>query len=385
MRILMTANRGPGHVEPLVPFARAFERAGHDVLLAAPGLSRPEAERAGLAFHALPDRDEAEADAIQASLAGLPPESSSARFVREIFAGLNVRTTLRSVLALVAELRPDLLLRETTEISGLLAAERHGVAHGRIAIMAGATETWGVPVAAPAIDEHRRALGLPLDPAARVVHDSPYLTILPAAMEDPGDPGPAHALRFREPLAAAGPLPDRWPGDERPLVYVTFGSVTPRLPVFPALFEATAAALAGVPARVLFTIGREVERDVLGPVPANVRVERWVPQAELMPHVAAVVSHGGAGSTRMALAAGVPSVLVPAFADQPRNAERVAALGAGLAVADPAEIGDALRRVLAEPSFAAAARRVAAEVTALPPVDEAPAALSALLAPARAA
>jgi UDP:flavonoid glycosyltransferase YjiC (YdhE family) len=386
MRFLMTANRGPGHVEPLVPFARAFMRAGHDVLLAAPGLARPEAERAGLAFHALADRDEAEADAAVASLSELPPDERSARFVQEIFAGVNVRASLPGLLELVPRFRPDVVLRETTEIAGLLAAERHGVPHGRVAIMAGATETWGVPVATPAIDRHRRALGLPPEPTGRAVHDSPYLTILPDAMEDPDDVGPAHALRFREPTPAATPLPAWWGDDRRPLVYATFGSVTPRLPFFGELFAATAAELAAVPARVLLTIGLEVDRAELGPVPANVHVERWVAQGAVMPHAAAVVSHGGAGSTRLALAARVPSVVMPSFADQPRNGERLAALGAGIALPDgPAGLATAVRRVLGEPSFAAVARRVQAQIAALPPVDEAPAALADQLVLARAA
>ena len=106
-----------------------------------------------------------------------------------------------------------------------------------------------------------------------------------------------------------------------------------------------------------------------------------------MPHAAAMVGHGGAGSTRAALAAGVPSVVIPGFADQPRNAERVAALGAGIALAPdaPADLGDAVRRLLAEPSYRAAARRVAAEVAALPSVDDAPAIVRAWLRTAKAA
>ena len=49
----------------------------------------------------------------------------------------------------------------------------------------------------------------------------------------------------------------------------------------------------------------------------------------LFPRVAAVVHHGGAGTTGAGLAAGKPSVIVPFFADQPFWAWRVAALGAG--------------------------------------------------------
>jgi MGT family glycosyltransferase len=163
--------------------------------------------------------------------------------------------------------------------------------------------------------------------------------------------------------------------------------VTPTMPYFTEQFRATVDALADLPARVLFTIGTEVDREPLGPVPEHIRVERWVPQSAVMPHAAAMVGHGGAGSTRMALAAGVPSVVVPGFADQPRNAARVEELGAGIDLAPEAlgGLGDAVRRLLDEPSFQAAAGRVAAEVAALPAVDEAPAVVDEWLAAARAA
>ena len=147
------------------------------------------------------------------------------------------------------------------------------------------------------------------------------------------------------------------------------------MPYFPALFRDTVAALGELPVRALFTVGIEVDVEALGPVPGNVRIARWIPQADVMPHAAAMVGHGGAGSTRIALAAGVPSVIVPSFADQFRNAERVAALGAGLE-ATAADLVSALRQVLGEPSYREAAARVAAEVARLPLVDEAPAVLS---------
>jgi MGT family glycosyltransferase len=160
--------------------------------------------------------------------------------------------------------------------------------------------------------------------------------------------------------------------------------VTPTMPHFPALFRDTVAALGELPVRALFTVGVEVDVEALGAVPANVRIAPWIPQADVMPHAAAMVGHGGAGSTRLALAAGVPSVIVPGFADQFRNAERVAALGAGLE-ATPDDLVSAIRQVLGEPSYREAAARVAAEVERLPLVDEAPEVLSDWLEAARAA
>jgi UDP:flavonoid glycosyltransferase YjiC (YdhE family) len=82
---------------------------------------------------------------------------------------------------------------------------------------------------------------------------------------------------------------------------------------------------------------------------------------------AAVVAHGGSGTTLGALAAGLPLVLVPQFADQHVNAERVAAGGAGT-VAEPGALRGAVEAVLADPSFTRAARRLAGELHAAPPV-----------------
>ncbi len=374
MRILITSNRGAGHIEPLVPFARALLRAGDDVLVAAPEGARDLVERAGLPYFALADPPEDERVAAMADFGRLTNDEQGVIMLRDVFAGIYARSSLPGVLRAVDRFRPDMILREPTEFAGLLAAERRGLPHGRIGIWAMENNTWSLPVVTPVLDAHRAGLGMPVDPRGERILNSPVLTLFPEALEDPGDPG--YALRFR--VDTPPPVPCE------PL-YVTFGSVLPALPAFPEIFRATVAALDEVGVPALFTVGTEVELDTLGPVPARVRVERWVPQAAIMPNVRAMVGHGGSGTTRLALAAGVPSVIFPAFADQPRNARRVAELGAGIALDSLDGLADAIRRVLDEPSYREAARRVAAEVAALPPVDAAPDALRALLAPALAA
>src|SRR5688572_32535190 len=59
---------------------------------------------------------------------------------------------------------------------------------------------------------------------------------------------------------------------------------------------------------------------------------------EVLPRAAAMVCHGGYATTVGALAHGVPQVVVPVFADQGRNARRVAEIGAGIALPEPASI-----------------------------------------------
>jgi UDP:flavonoid glycosyltransferase YjiC (YdhE family) len=117
-----------------------------------------------------------------------------------------------------------------------------------------------------------------------------------------------------------------------------------------------------------------------------------VPQDEVLHRAAAVVTHGGHGSTLGALAHGVPLVVLPLFAlDQWFNAEAVARAGAGVALDGerdtrlpielPGEqtlagLRPAVEHLLNDRAPRAAARRVADEMAALPGVDEAPAALA---------
>jgi UDP:flavonoid glycosyltransferase YjiC (YdhE family) len=113
--------------------------------------------------------------------------------------------------------------------------------------------------------------------------------------------------------------------------------------------------------------------DALGNIPGNVRLEPWAPQDLVLPHAAALICHGGSGTIIGGLAAGVPMVVTPVGADQPENARRIEAVGAGIAVADrdPATICAALERALTDPAIRAGAGRLAAEIAATPDVDAA--------------
>ena len=100
------------------------------------------------------------------------------------------------------------------------------------------------------------------------------------------------------------------------------------------------------------------------------RIERFVPQGEVLPRCRLVVSHAGSGSVLGALAHGLPLVLLPLGADQPPNAARCEALGVGRSLeataATPAEIGAAVTALLASAAHRQAAERIRDEIAALP-------------------
>jgi hypothetical protein len=296
----------------------------------------------------------------------------------EIFAGLNVRAMLPGLRAACAEWQPDLVLRECVEFASALAAEQHGVRHARVALGLTGFEAISLSIVRSVLDEWQSGL-------TNRIGASPYLTRFPASLEDPQIAGPEVTYRFRDPAtdAASKALPDWWPGDQSPLVYVTLGSVIGEKPFAVAVFRAVLERVDEIAARVLLTVGNEVDLDALGPAPPNVHIVRWVPQVDVLAHASAVLCHGGSGTMLGALGAGRPLVVVPLFADGPFNARRVAAVGAGIAVEpdterpssslgssiDPLALREAVQTVLADASYRRAARKLADEMNALAPTD----------------
>jgi UDP:flavonoid glycosyltransferase YjiC (YdhE family) len=378
VRILFASTRGGGHLGPLIPLARASVRAGHEVVVAAPSSLARGIARAGLRHEpvgAAPD-----AEVARAFAPVWAREASAAHVIGDLFAGMHARAVLPDMLALVAAWKPDVVVRETMEFASTLAAERHGVPQVRIGVhLQAAVDGNAGPlgIAAGALDGLRPLAGLAPDPELRAVRGSPLLTLAPAATDVPGAPA---VRRFHDP-EAIGPAARNGHG-RPPLVYVAFGSEAPASAHFPAVYRATLDVLAPLDACVLVAIGDRRDPAELGRAPANAHVERWVPQRDVMREAAVMVSHGGSGSTLTALAAGVPQALVPLFVDGPANAARVAELGAGVALDGPAAIADALlpavQRLLGDPAHRAAARAVADEIAALPPIDDAVALLQSL-------
>jgi UDP:flavonoid glycosyltransferase YjiC (YdhE family) len=378
MRVLFASTRGAGHFTPLVPFIDAARRGGHEVLVAGPPQLEDTVAAHGYPYWPGEAPPQDELDAVWGYVPSLPPNEANRAVIGEIFAGLNVRAMLPHLEVACDEWRPNVVLRDLAEFASAIAAERRGILHARVGVGLAATEEISLAFAGENLDATHSGI-------VDRLRESPYLTLFPPSLEDPEAPLPATIHHFRDPdgVSCTEPLPDWWDGDERPLVYLSFGSVTGGLPFGVAVYRAAVEAAAGLDARVLVTVGRELDVDALGEPAPNVRVQRWVPQARVLGHAAAVVSHGGAGTTLGALAAGRPLVVVPLFADQPLNARRVAAVGAGVTLDAPAADGPpipevdagalhaAIETVLGDPAYAEAAGRVAAEMRALPPTDSA--------------
>jgi rhamnosyltransferase subunit B len=137
---------------------------------------------------------------------------------------------------------------------------------------------------------------------------------------------------------------------------------------------------------------------LVGPAPAsapppgeNLAVAAYAPYSELFPRAAAIVHHGGVGTTAQALRAGKPMVVVPFSHDQPDNAARVVRLGVARTIArskySAHRVAAALHTLLADGSYARRAAEAGAKLQhengAVAAADVVEGLISASRAPAR--
>jgi len=368
--VLATSLGGAGHLEPVAAVGRSLAAVGHDVTLLVPPSLERAAREGDLPVEVGGEPPTATVDAYRDRLASGEAAEDPGLIDRELFADHATRAMLAAADALLARVRPSLVLRESTEYASAIAARHAGIPFGTIAISLSRIEHGVLSMVAPVLD--RLGAGV-----AGAIARAPFLARFPARL----DPSPwTTTVRYRELRDAPAPLPAWWGGRGGPLVYLTFGSVVGHTGIAEHVFPAVLASFEDEPVRVLLTVGRRFDPDDLGVVPDNVHVERWVPQASVFAECDLVVCHGGSGTTFGALAAGVPLVVCPLFADNARNGAALVDAGAGLVVAldatapgsgFAAAVRAAVDEVLEEPSYRSAARAVGDEMAGYPLPDAA--------------
>lgn len=380
MRILFTFIGGLGHFHPLEPVARAAVAAGHQAAVAGSGSLLARIEGAGfMALATSPVRP----PATPGPRVLTPPAPVDARAAEiefaENFADKGARRHASAVQEHIRAWRPDVVVRDEADFGSAIAAEVLGIPSASVLVLAAGTLLRPELVAAPLAtlrDEH----GLPPDPELAMVSRDLVLSPFAPSFRSPSAPLPlpAATVSFRP-----GERVPRRRRTSRPRVYVTLGTV------FNAesgdLFDRLLAGVRDIDADVLVTVGRDLDPHDFGRQPDHVRLERFVPQAEVLRHTDLVVSHGGSGSLMAALTHGIPSVLLPLGADQPHNAQRAAELGLArvldAATVTPEAIAGAVNDVLGDQTANDRARTIAKEIDDLPDAGATVPALEALRAP----
>ena len=373
MRILFTYMGGSGHFGPLVPIARAAESSGHEVaFVVQPSMEARIKDSGLLTFLGSNASGTPEHEAMIERVMALPTiaEQEDLRF-REGFAGLHARRQLPSVTRACEEWQPDLVVRDEADFGSAIAAERLGLPYATVLVIAAGSLVRHWLVVEP-LNDLRVEYGLPPDPDLEML--SRYLVIspFPDRFRDPAFPLPPTAVTLR-PLGLEPGAEDRLPSwaedlSDKPTVYFSLGTEfnTERKDIFAPVI----AGLRDLPINLIVTVGRDVDPADFGEQPANVRIERYIPQALLMPHCDLVVTHGGSGTIMGSLSNGLPMVVIPLGADQPMNAERCAELGVGRVVIDtdvtPDSIRAAAEAVLTDSTYRSRAEQFRDEIAALP-------------------
>ncbi|WP_197717139.1 glycosyltransferase [Glycomyces terrestris] len=382
MRVLMTTFGSRGDVEPIAGLAAELRAQGDEAVVCAPPDEEFARRLGGLGVELVPL-----GEPVRPKISGdRPPSLADAPRIASGLVDVQYETVLRAGAGCDAVVGAGL-----PPAGAALAAERLGVPYRFAAYVPGALPSplhrplprpgkpfpegesdnralWEVDAEnlrflyGPALNAHRAEVGLGEveDVRGYLLGDGPLLATDPLLgpwPEDAASPVVQTGAWF---VPDERPLPDdleAFLDAGEPPVYIGFGSMP-----FQSGKDAAAAAAAAVRAhgrRIVVSRGW-AELGVSGPDCFAVGESN---HRKLFPRMAAVVHHGGAGTTHKAAAAGVPQVVVPQIADQPYWAGRVAALGIGAGHDGPVPTFDAMAAAL-ETALAPATQACAAEVGA---------------------
>ena len=377
MRVLFTTQPTASHWHQLVPLAQALGSAGHEVAFAStPGFCR-SIEAKG--FRALPvgaDETEEEVRQINEILANSDEQPFAARVLKHRFGGIRADRMLPDMFAVLAGWRPDVVVREHTELTGCVAAERAGIPH--VVFHIAAPVPWFSRAMTEPLNRLLSSLGLAAANPAETFYRYLLLYPRPLSLWNPDVPLPPtmHAFRYVGFNQSGDESLPSWIGEleARPTVYATLGTVqNARTDLLSAILE----GLRDEPVNLILTIGRNRDPQEFGEQPANVHVERYIPQNLLLPHCDLVISHGGSGTMLDALSLGLPMVMIPLGADQPVNARLCAELGVARTVTPEGrtlqelaqDIRHAVADVLHAPAYREKAQALRREIESLPGLE----------------
>ncbi|MGW5053885.1 glycosyltransferase [Actinokineospora sp. NPDC004072] len=345
-----------GHVNPALGAAQALAAAGHDVAWCGPELHLRPLLGPDAVVHPTGSR-------LFRPQAG--HGEAAIRTVWERFIVPFARFSLPAVERAVRDYRPDVLVVDQQCPAGAIAAHRHGLPW---ATLAATSMELGhpVPELEPWFAEHLTGLwahaGLPAA-EYRDLRFSPHLVVAATSGALTG-PLPEH-FALVGPLLAERPNQPDFPVERLTgkAVLVSVGTLADD--VAAGFLHTALAALAPLEHLTGIIVAPD---GTLPDPPPHVLVTPRVPLLRLLPHLSAVVTHGGLNTVCESLAHAVPLVVAPIRHDQPINAAAVAAAGAGVVVDFAASTPDDLRKaittVLGDPAYRSAAARVADDFAA---------------------
>lgn len=342
MRVLLISSAEKGHLNPMVGVAQWLMRDGHHVGWLTVPEPAPQLRALGVEVVTLPGGPPAPPLVTGgAALARLVlDERALGDWIRRLLLDA-VPGQIEPARRAMRGFQPDVVALDGMVYQGVLAAHLEGLPWAGISSALTLLEPPEVDSALMrtlrGLAEQRRALfarhGLVADfrtceclsPRLNVVFASEALVGSDARVP------PATVLAGPSiPPAARGDEPSfPWDRlrDDRPLVYLSFGSQISWQPEIQRLFAEAAAPL-GV--QLVMSAGELADTELPASLPGDVVVVPYAPQLALLARAAVLISHGGANSVMESLQHGVPIVQVPICNDQFVQAHFLTKAGAGV-------------------------------------------------------
>jgi UDP:flavonoid glycosyltransferase YjiC (YdhE family) len=385
-RYLFTTYPGFGHFHPVVPTALTLKDAGHEVAFAVARHFCPAVEQVG--FEAFPagrnGQNDPEFQELMSQLSQMPPGFESEMIIMgKVFASLEPRRLIPDMLAIAEKWKPDMIIREAAAYGGGITAEYLGLPQAAIspgAFLEGLQ--FFDQQAASELEGVRKQWGLRADPDGRQPYPYLLLNFTPPtfALSRPEPVYPPTAKFFRPQFydRSGGENLPEWVNSlpDQPTVYVTLGTEVNHMPGFyPHVMQTILSGLRDEPYNLIVTLGRDKDPADFGPQPANVHIERYIPQTLLLPYVDLIVMHGGSNSLVLAIDQALSMVLIPLIADQFMNAQRCLELQLAPVIQlnqlTPATIRTATRQALQNKHYRENLRRLQTEMHNLPGLEQA--------------
>jgi UDP:flavonoid glycosyltransferase YjiC (YdhE family) len=262
------------------------------------------------------------------------------------------------------------VVHDAMEMGGPLIGARHGIPW----VTHGLGPRWPslVEDAMPSfVDASWRSSGLEPVPQGGLGHHA-FVEICPPAVRSDNGRGDGRIVECRsEPLHEPEVQTAAFADPGRPKIYCTLGTFSNSNA---ATFRTLIEAVGSLPVQALLTTGGGITHDDLGPLPTNVTVETYVPQAQVLGRADLVVCHGGSGTMLASLGAGLPVVAMPQGADQFINAPWWARSGAVTVIEppspEPTSLAASISQTLDDPAMRAAAASTAHDIAAMPSPSE---------------
>ena len=366
-RFLIVVPPLTGHILPTVAVAEALTERGHEVAWAGNSGYLAGVLPPGRTVFAVDDEFPGEplADRL-VRWRGLRA-ATAFRFFWEDFLIPLAHSMVPGVRTAVDSFGPDVVLADQQALAGALVARERRLPWATSATttaeLTGQYET--MPKLGVWAQEQLAALQADYgvtDPVDLRFSDRLVLAFSTLELLNPPEP-PGEHIAFVGPAAGGRgtPVPFDWDwlDPARRHVLVSLGTVN----------QDSGDRFFAVAAEAIATMADSVQAIFVHPgdgldLPANVLAARRVPQLELLPHLHAVVFHGGHNTMCEALAHGLPLVVAPIRDDQPANASQITDAHAGVRIkfgrVSVEELREAITAVLDDPSYAAGAARIRA-------------------------